>query len=230
MSDLMSPEQLGEKVAPFVTKGADLLGQAERAVISNAEILAQAGDLYKIINTQIKATDEARTFLVKPLNDHVKAINAQFKKTAEPMNEAKTILKTKMDEYVAEETRIQEEANAKAKAEAEEAALKSAEKHEAAGDNVTAQAVVEAAADLPDAVSKAPKARGNLGSTTSSRTDWKGEVVDIKAFLQAIIDGHIPESFIEIKQVELDKLAKSRKIEKTNLGIKIYKKVSASIR
>jgi len=230
MSGLMSPEQLGEKTAPLIATGTDLLGQAVRAEIPNAEILAQAGDLYKVINTQIKKSDEARTALTKPLKDHCKWIEKQFKETTDPLTKAKGILKDKMDNYVAEETRIQEEANFKAKAKAEEEALAAAAKHEEAGDNKTAQAVVEAATGLPDAVSKAPIARGNLGSSTSTRTDWKGKVVDIKVFLQAIIDGDLPEEFITINQGELDKLAKSRKVEKTNLGIELYKKVSASVR
>lgn len=230
MSELMTAEQVGETMAPIRTTGADLLGQAERAQITNAEILAQAGDLYKIINNQIKKNEDARKALVKPLNDHVKFINAQFKESGSAFTQAKDILKTKMDIFVAEEERIQAEEARKAKEKAEAEALEAAAKHEAAGDTETAEAVVEAAADLPTTVPKTEIKRGNFGST-SSKTTWHGEVVDVNAFLQAIIDGVLPaEEFITVNQSRLDKLARDKKVEKTNFGIRLFKKVSAAVR
>jgi len=230
MSELLTPEQIGEKTSVVKAAGDDLLGQAQRAEISNPEILAQAGDLYKVINTQLKKSEEARKALTKPLKDHCKWIEKQFKETEQPLNDAKVVLKTKMDDYVALEAKAQEEANRKAREQAEAEALEAAAKHEASGDTETAEAVVEAAADLPDVVQKTPIARGNLGASTSTRTDWKARIVDSKAFFQAIADGDIPEEFVTINQSKLDDLAKSRKVEKTNLGIEVYKKVSASVR
>jgi hypothetical protein len=122
-----------------------------------------------------------------------------------------------------------EEAEAVRKA-AEEEALKRAEELEKAGDTAAAESVVEAASELPDTVPKAEMARGAFGSSVGSKTTWHAEVVDVKEFLKAIIDGKIPEDYITIVQSKLNALAVSKKVEKTNLGIRIYKKVSANAR
>lgn len=227
---IMNPESLGKATGPIVSKGANLLEQVGRVNIENDEILATAGDLAKVINTQIKKADEARLALTKPLKDHCKWIESQFKETVAPMTEAKSDLKTKMDAYVHERHLRQEEENEKARKAAEEEALKSAAAHAEAGDQDTADAVIDAAADLPDTVQKAPIARGDLGASTSTKTTWHAEVADLNTFLKAIIDGDLPADFIEIKQAKLNSLATSRKVEKTNLGIRIFKKVSAAVR
>ncbi len=227
---IMTPEALGKQTGPIVSKGANLLDQVSRVVISDDDILATAGDLAKVINTQIKKSDEARLALTKPLKDHCKFIEKSFKETTIPMNEAKAGLKIKMDEYVSARHKVQQEEAEEARKLAEKEALESAVEAEKSGDTDTAEAIVEAAAELPNTVAKAPIARGNLGSSTSTKKTWHGEVVDMKAFLKAIIDGDIPEDFIEISQAKLNKLATSRKVEKTNLGIKLFSKVSAAIR
>jgi len=229
-AQIMSPESLGKATGPIVSKGANLLEQVGRVVIIDDDVLATAGDLAKVINTQIKKSDEARTALVKPLNDHVKWINTQFKETVGPLNTAKADLKVKMDEYVSARAIRQEAAAEEARKLAEKEALERAEQAEKDGDTDTAEAIVEAAADLPDTVAKAPIARGDLGASTSAKTNWLGEVVNLNEFLQAIIDGNIPPDFIEIKQAKLNALAVSRKVEKTNFGIKLYKKISAAVR
>jgi len=229
-AEIMSPESLGKQTGPLVSKGANLLEQVGRVIINSDDILATAGDLAKVINTQIKKSDEARLALTKPLKDHCKWIESQFKETVVPMNEAKAGLKIKMDEYVSERHAIQEKAAEEARQLAEKEALESAAAAEESGDTDTAEAIVEAAADLPDSMPKTAIARGDLGASTSTKTTWHGEVVDIKAFLKAIIDGDIPEDFIEISQAKLNKLATNHKIEKTNLGIKVFKKISAAVR
>jgi len=227
---VMSPEALGKQTGPLVSKGANLLEQVGRVIITDDDILATAGDLAKVINTQIKKSDEARLALTKPLKDHCKWIEAQFKETVIPMNEAKASLKIKMDKYVSVRHAEQEKAAAEARQLAEKEALESAEAAEKSGDTDTAEAIVEAAADLPTSVPKTAIARGDLGASTSTKTTWHGQIDDFNAFLQAIIDGHIPPDYIEVNQAKLNKLATTKKVEKTNFGIKLFKKVSASVR
>lgn len=229
-AQIMSPEALGKETGPIVSKGANLLEQVSRVVITDDAVLATAGDLAKVIGTQLKASGEARLALTKPLKDHCKWIEAQFKKTEEPMEKAKANLKLKMDDYVSERHERQEKEAEETRKLAEKEALERAEQAEKDGDKDTAEAIVEAAADLPDTVSKAPIARGNYGASTSTKTNWLGEVVDVNEFLKAIIDGNIPVDFIEIKQAKLNALAVSRKVEKTNFGIKLFKKISAAVR
>lgn len=227
---IMSPESLGKQTGPLVSKGANLLEQVGRVIIIDDDVLATAGDLAKVINTQIKKSNEARLALTKPLKDHCKWIETQFKETTVPMEDAKATLAGKMNAYVADRHEKQEAAAEEARQLAEKEALERAEQAEKEGDTDTAEAIVEAATELPDTVAKAPIARGDYGASTSTKTNWVAEVTDTKAFLQAIIDGNIQEDFIEIKQAKLNALAVSRKIEKTNFGITISKKITAAVR
>lgn len=227
---IMSPEALGKQTGPLTSKGANLLEQVGRVNITDDDILATAGDLAKVINTQIKKSDEARLGLTKPLKDHCKWIEAQFKETTKPMGEAKATLAGKMNVYVSErQVRLDKEAK-EARELAEKEALESAAVAEASGDTDTAEAIVEAAADLPTSVPKAAISRGDLGASTSTKVTWHGEIANLNEFLQAIIDGHIPPDFIEISQSKLNKLAGDKKVEKTNFGIKLFKKISAAVR
>jgi hypothetical protein len=227
---VMTPEGLTEKVKPITNAISQLEAQAERAIINSDESLATGGDLYKIINSQIKKNDEARTSLVKPLNDHVKWINSQFKPNADSLDSILKNLKAKMNTYVSERQKKLDQEAAEQKRLAEEEALNRAAEHEAAGNSELANDIVESAASMPTAAPKAAIARGGYGGATSSRTDWKGECVSVKELCAAIGRGDIPEDFITVNQAKLNALALSKKEEKTNFGIRLYKNVSASVR
>lgn len=221
---------LAKSIEPISNAIGQLASQVERAEITDQDSLSNGGDLYAIIRNQIKKSEDARTFLVKPLNDHVKSINDQFKPNKEKLEELQKKLKSKMDVFVtAEQKRIDAEAEAERKA-AEEEALQRAAEAEAAGNNELAEDIVETAAEAPVETVKSPIARGNYGSSTSSRADWKGECVSVKELCAAIGRGDIPEDFISVNQARLNKFALDKKVEKTNFGIKLYKKISASVR
>lgn len=227
---VMTPEGLTKKVEPITNAIAQLEGQADRAVIETDESLATGGDLYKIINSQLKKNDEARTALVKPLNDHVKWINAQFKPNTESLTAILKKLKGKMDTFVADRQKKLDEQAAEEKRLAEEEALNRAAEHEAAGNSELADDIVDSAASMPTAAPKAGIARGGYGGATSSRTDWKGECVDIKEMCAAIGRGDLPEDFVSVNQARLNAFSLAKKVEKTNFGVRLFKKISASVR
>jgi len=224
------PAVTDDTIKPLQVTAEQLADQVTRVAVTDEDSLSKAGDLYKIIMNQIKKGDESRTSLVKPLNDHVKWINNQFKPLTTQLTKLKNEVKAKMDVFVSAKRKLELEEAAKVKKAAEDEALKLAAQLEKAGNTEAAANVVEAAAALPDTVPKAAIARGNYGSSTATKSNWNAEIVDMKAFLQAIIDGHIPEDFIEVKQAKLTALAVSRKVEKTNFGIKISQTFSASVR
>lgn len=60
----------------------------EIVLIEDPQQEARAVEFLKQIKMRLKVCDDARTRLVKPLNDHVKMINAEFKTTTDPLNEA----------------------------------------------------------------------------------------------------------------------------------------------
>ena len=226
---MQSQDLTSETIAPLQVTGTQLAEQVERALVTNDETLSKAGDLYKIIGNQIKKSEDGRKFLVKPLNDHVKNINSQFKPITTHLDTIKSSLKSKMDSYVSDrEAEARKQASIE-KAKAEEEALKRAEELQANGNSELAEDVMDAAASLPDKP-KSQIARGSYGSSTSSKINWKAECIDIKEMCRAIADGKLPEDFILVNQPRLNKLAVSKKEEKTNFGIKIFSVTSASVR
>jgi len=221
---------LAASVEPISNATKQLRAQVDRAEIVDQKSLSKGGDLYKIVASQLLKSEDARKFLVGPLNDHVKAINDEFRPNTTALEKLKKDLKSKMDVFVtAEQKRLDEEAEAQRLA-AEEEALQRASEAEAEGNTELADDIVDTAADAPDAKTKAPTARGDYGSSTSSRTDWKGECVSVKDLCAAIGRGDLPEDFITVNQARLNKFALEKKVEKTNFGIKLFKKISASVR
>lgn len=219
-----------EQIQPLAKNTSELAEQVERAVVDSEESLSKAGDLYKIITTQIKKGEEARTALVKPLNDHVKWINQQFKPISTQLEGLKSTLKGKMDVFVEEQRKIADEKAAEERQKAEEEAMARAAELEQSGDKEAAAAALDAAAELPDTAPRSAIARGNYGSSTSSRVDWKGECVDLKELCAAIGRGDLPTDFVSVNQAKLNAFAAKKKVEKTNWGLRLYKKVSASVR
>lgn len=219
-----------DHVNPLSVNADQLEEQVNLAEVNNDESLSKAGDLYKIIDTQLKKGEDARKSLVSPLNNHVKWINAQFKPISDRLTAIKNTLKGKMDGFVAEQRKIAEAKAEEERRKAEEEAMQRASELEQQGDAEAAAAVIDAAADLPTTVPKGEISRGNYGSSTSARVDWKGECVNLQEMCAAIGRGDLPTEFVSVNQAKLNAFATKKKVEKTNWGVRLYKKVSASVR
>lgn len=59
-----------------------------------------ANDLLVACKRMFKIAEDRRKFFVKPLNDHIKTINDEFKKLTIPLKEAEDVLKEKLLSYV----------------------------------------------------------------------------------------------------------------------------------
>jgi len=67
--------------------------------ISTAEELTKAAEFLKQVVVRKKRIEELRLFFTKPLNDHIRQINAEFKKTSEPLEAIEKDVKGKMIIY-----------------------------------------------------------------------------------------------------------------------------------
>ena len=77
-----------------------LLGEAYSiSTVIDAPSEITAAEFLKQIKTRHSIAEDARTKLVKPLNDHVKMINAEFKKTTQPLEQAEALVKKGMIAY-----------------------------------------------------------------------------------------------------------------------------------
>jgi len=169
----------------------DLIEQANRVpeTLTN-ETYAKAGDLVRMIANSLKRMDEARKSLVKPLNDHVKFINSEFKTTAEPLTYATNSIRNKMGAWAAEQERLHEIELANTLKKAEDEALKRAAQYEADGKKDKADNILNEIINSPAPTVHVAPAYGDYGSTTSIRKTMDFEITNLMAlphFLMAII-------------------------------------------
>lgn len=71
----------------------------EVAMVSDATSESRAVEFLKQVKMRADLTEDARVRLVKPLKDHAKMIDQEFKKTSEPLEEAERIVKAGMVTY-----------------------------------------------------------------------------------------------------------------------------------
>lgn len=125
--------------------------------------LGLAAEALNIIRAWVKRIEDARTALVKPLNDHVAWINGQFRELTEPVKGADLRIKALMSQY---RTRLEQERQAEIR-----------RREEAARANVNVET-----GELPP-VTVVPAAPTTIQTPTGGatfRTIWKWEVVDME--------------------------------------------------
>jgi len=178
---------------------------------------------------QTKMEDQ-RTKLVKPLNDHVKDINAMFKPFMEILKNAEHIVKQRIGKYHHDE----QERIRKDQAAAEAAARKERDRLEARAASAAAKGQVEKAQNLElqaaTTVAVMPAVSETKVTGVSVRMVWKGQVTDVKAFCLAIANGDIPASVVEFKASELNRVAAFIQNNKTIPGFKVYQDSSVASR
>lgn len=217
--NIMTPDSLASQTQPFQVATKNLVQQAERAEITSAEHYGMATDLASLIKAQLKNLEDARKSLVKPLNDHVKWMNSQFKPITDELDKAMAQIKNKMITFSRiEEARLREE-EAAARMKVEEEALARAEQLEKEGNKEQADAVVNAAADLPTKATKMAPTRGTLGGTASTRKVMKFRITNKNL---------VPENYKVVDEVAIRSAVRSgcTKIP----GVDIYEDTQVAIR
>ena len=102
--------ELDQEVLRLRDEAVKLREFAEARVIVTQEDFTAAVNDMSMISTLKKALEGRRVEYVKPLNEHVKGINADFKVITEPIEKADQITRAKMLEFQnAQEARRQEE-------------------------------------------------------------------------------------------------------------------------
>lgn len=207
---IVTTADLATTIQGYVSNAEDLLGQAERAEITTAELAGNGADFLKICKGTAKRLDDWRKGLVEPYNKRIKVVNAESKKVREVLEKATKIVNDKVLDFQLAEQKRQEEERQLIESQAQEAALEAAEEAEEKGDVAVADQILELAGDAVTEPVKPPTARGGLtGASTSVRKTWTGRVGNLKHLCRAVANGDLPESVIkEISQSELNRLAR----------------------
>lgn len=189
--------------------------------IESDEMLKLAGGWLKTLKGAMKELEAIRQKFVKPLNDHVKWINDQFRPGKRAMEEAEKVLKGKIRLYQVrqdeERRRISHEERRRVAA--EKAALQAEieraaeEGNEEEVEQLTLREMTTTPAVPPDT----PKIDG-----VHIRRKWDFEVVDKIAFLKAVVDGLLPESYADVNMAAVRKVVRASGDIVTMPGIRIF--------
>jgi hypothetical protein len=148
--ELLTPEEAASAQAVSAQTAALADSAAAAPVRSQAEAEA-AAELLGSIEQARREAENTRRFLVKPLNDHVKAINARFKPTTEALDAASQLVRGKITAF----RQLQE--RQRVEAERELAAQRAAAEREA--DEQRRREVAAAQAQREAAAREAERAR-----------------------------------------------------------------------
>ena len=92
----METEETKNEIA-LISESSNIIEQANQLVIKNQQDMEAAINVSKTIRETIKAAEEERKSLVKPLNDHVSMINNRYKtRITDILTKAKSLLDQKM--------------------------------------------------------------------------------------------------------------------------------------
>lgn len=215
--------ELVPQLEPFRVAADNVEAQAGRAVIDSEEAWQKGSDFLTVCSDQWQQLEDLRKAVKGPVDDYGKFIQSLFVPIQHRFAAAKTSVAERMRLFQkAEEKRRADELAAKQRAN-EEAAQALAAEAEARGETAQAAAILDIATMAP-APQKAPRLGGTntFGKSTTLAKRWTATVEAPMDVLKAILEGRLPISLIEWRQVELNKVASSLKVEKTIHGLKVF--------
>lgn len=228
--------QQNTELAVIEKEIGSVVAEANSFVIKTQEDYDRMSGFLVGIKGLIKKVGESFDPICDAAHKAWKTAVAQRKEQLDPLEQAERIVKQRGVEFLTEQQRIQEEAERKARAEAEAAERKrkaeleeQAKRHEANGNIAKAEERREMAEQVFIAprpvVANVIKAEGQ-----SLKEVWSAEVVDLHALIKAVAEGRAPITFVIADQVALNKQAKSTKNAFPIPGVKFFSTKSMSVR
>ena len=196
---------------------ADYFRTEAAALVVTTDTLPQASDLLGLIKAALGEIDEQRVWLTKPLNEHVKGINAKAKEIAEPIQAADLMVRGKVTAFhTAERKRFEEERRRQEQAELARLAAEAARIDAETPDDEPVEAPPPPA---PIALNAPPKTVRSSMATTSMRDVWKWEIAD---------ESKIPREYLMIDEKKVNAMVRAgiRQIE----GVRIFKTQELAVR
>lgn len=205
----------------FKDEGLNLYRRAQGLQVTDQVTYQAAGEFAKgLKDLKKKVTD-----YFAPLKDAAhkahKSVTQREKEELEPIEDADTVVRKAMTDYLNEQECIRKEEQARLEREAREAAekerqklLDQAVKAEEKGKDEKAEALFEKAENVyvepvfaESTVEKTVQLSG--GGRATAAKDVRITVIDMRAFIAAIAAGQVPLTVVEIKQSTLKSWAKS---------------------
>jgi hypothetical protein len=192
-------------------QSASLRVSVETLAVVDQKGYDAANALIERCDTALKRIAEVHDPVIKAAHTAHKAALDAKKRLAEPIEALRKEASKKMTAwYQAEQARIAEErrkAEERARKEAEDKRLREAEALAQAGMNEAASVALEAPLDIAEFI-KAPEGPV-AASGISYRANWKAEVVDLMALVQAVAAGRLPVAVLLPNMPALNQMAKA---------------------
>jgi hypothetical protein len=131
LTDGTSSLQVQDDTQALRDESNGLLETARALVVKNQEDYQKAGAYLKQVKTKIREAEAARVARTKPINEALKLINEDYKGIKDQLEGIVGMIERPMKDYVREQDRIRQEAEAKARKEREEAEAKAREEADA---------------------------------------------------------------------------------------------------
>lgn len=193
--------------------GMLLVQQAEDIRVVDAESFQQAGVFARRVTAGIKMAHELMDPVCESAHTAHKVAVAQLKKLVEPFETAKKLVGAQTAAWDQQERdrvrREQQAADAERRRLEDEERLRAATRLEAQGKPAAAEAALTAPVQVPvftPPIRQAEKAEG-----LSFRDNWKAQVTDLMALVQAVAEGKASLACLEPNMVTLNGLARSLK-------------------
>lgn len=217
---LAVPSKLDERASALTERATAIQVTDQETHDEAAELYVRLGDLSKEIDSIHDPAIEAAH------RSHKAAIEAK-KKLADPVDQARRIIKPKVCAWEQEQIRIQQERQREAERIArqaeEEARLALAVEAEQKGaEPETVKEILETSV-----VTVAPVVAPAFQKTNGfkSRESWSASVFDIKLLCKAIAEGRQPSNLVEGNMTALNGLARSLKGQMNVPGVKAVKSI-----
>lgn len=164
----MNPETQHE-IQQVELQTRDIISTANAVTVASDNDVARAAIILKDLATAKKAVESKRQEVVKPINDHVKWLNDQFRAITEPIDTADKTIRGKVSAYRAEQAEA---------ARIEQQRLDQiAAQEQAALDAEAERKQVDAPVVVAPVVAAQPKSIGNM----TTRKTWKFTITDPNA-------------------------------------------------
>lgn len=218
--------EIPEEVNSLVSESQKLLADAKSFQITTAHEYDLAGTDLKRIKDRMRELDAQRKELTRPLDAAKKKIMDFFRKPEQFLKDAESVYKRSMLSFQAEQQRKarEEQERLRRLQQAEQERLaREAEALEQAGDHATANAIIEQAATMPEAIVPVEQVKVDGVKT---RTTWTAELIDKQAVIKAVAEGEIPMVALEVNMTFFRQQAVSLKDAFNYPGIKAVAKQS----
>lgn len=222
----MSVTALPEKVkSELITEVNQLDKRVNGLKVVDDKSSQEATIVLKSVTEMKKRVTEKRNAIVKPIQESVKLIDAEFKKILEPLGKCESLVRAGMGEYFKKKERERIEAENKARAEAlrkeKELSKELRSKNDLIRENAEQElmgATAKAEAKVPE---KIKSVSTNVGMVTS-RKEWKFSIINID---------NIPEELLKPREVDSSKVKAAIKLGRKQIpGLRIWEDVITIVR